>query len=385
MQVQLKLLQYYTQHPKEILECPLDKEDFGQYAFVYEALKDHVEKYLQFDSVTLGIENLDALLALDFADCPNFPLGVESKLIDAVRNLRLNKLVDKAKSIDDLTELDKLRKPLRIDKPVSMKEGVHNFFEYFAETLDRKERTGTVGLPMNLRMFEENPLAPNTLFVLGARTSIGKTAFALNMAYSLAKNGGKVLYMSAEMDANSLLSRLYALVTDLPVSDFSNAENPQAVQQVFDLMTNLEGDIDIKYCGGWDWSKCKTYIIAQQGYDMVVFDHLHYLPIPYRANEVSFLTEAINDAKMIAGNMRNTFVMLAQVNRAAGDESEPPKVYHLRGSGGIEQGADIIGMLHRPDRGDSNGQICFAKNRGGQAGKIYDIWLHHKTLKLKER
>jgi replicative DNA helicase len=85
---------------------------------------------------------------------------------------------------------------------------------------------------------------------------------------------------------------------------------------------------------------------------------------------------------MIAGTLRNTFVMLAQVNRSAGSEADRPEVYHLRGSGGIEQGADMIAMMHRPDRSEPQGEIFIAKDRGGVAGDRYEIRMNTWTLKI---
>lgn len=375
------LLQYYAQHPEEILTCPLEVADFGTYGKTFLDLKQHVTDYGLFDVVSFGMDYPNGLGAISLSNSHTLTKGISQKLITKLREERLNALIVNAVDQTDLSDLDKLRMPLRVDKPISIKEGVHDFYEYFAETLDRKQRTGTVGLPFDLRVFDEHPSTPGTLIVLGARTSIGKSAVALNMAYNLARNGGKTLYMTAEMDYNSTLSRFYALCTGFPVSDFSNAENENAVSFVFDKIKSVEGDVDLKYCGGWNWDSVKAYIMAQKGYDMIVFDHLHYLPITNR-NEVQFLTDVVTDAKMIAGKQRITFLMLAQVNRASGEESEPPKVYHLRGSGGIEQGADMIAMLHRPDRSEGAAEICIAKDRGGKAGDIYHARLCLKSLRL---
>lgn len=376
-----QLLQFYAANPSKILTCPLEVEDFAEYGFVFTALKDHVEKYDSFDSVAFGIENTSAFLELDLSDAPYFNEGIEPKLISSIREERVKNIYAKSKDLSDIELIQKLRQPLQVEKNVSAKDGIHEFFETFAETADRRERTGSVGLPISLRMFQEHPLIPNTLLVVGARTSIGKSAFALNMAYDLAETGGRTLYMTAEMDYNSILARFYSLATNIPVTDFIQASDSSVVSKAYDRVQELKGDVEFKYCGGWEWSKVKAYIMSQKDFDMVVFDHLHYLPVPSK-NEVQFLTDVINDAKIISGQMRNVFVMVAQVNRAAGSESDRPEVYHLRGSGGIEQGADMIAMLHRPDRAEPQGEIFIAKDRGGVAGDRYEILLNRHTLRV---
>jgi len=305
----------------------------------------------------------------------------EVEIINKLREARLDIIVKQTDTVKELNTLDELRKPLQVEKAVSFKEDLQDYWKEFAEIATRREATGTIGLPTGISMFNEYPLIPNTLLVIGARTSVGKTAMALNMAYGLAKEGGKVLYMTAEMDYNSVLSRLYALATNHPVTGFIHALNDDFVSDAHNALQTIDGDIHIKYCGGWKWSKIKNYIIASKDYDMVVLDHLHYLPV--EDNEVQFLTQVINDAKMIAGQKRNTFVMLAQVNRGVGTAEQEPEVYHLRGSGGIEQGADMVAMLHRPDRTESGGIFTLAKNRGGASGDRYEIRLDLKTLKIK--
>lgn len=382
MNLEKMLLQYYFNNPKRLLVCQLEPEDFAEFGFVYSSLKDHVSDNGDIDVSLYSAENTSAFLALDLHEY-SVPLSekAEAKIINTLREKRLNNIVAGTKKVKDLDRIEALRKPLQIEKTVSLKEGINDYWSDFVEIAERRKATGTVGLPVGVSLFNEHPLIPNTLVVLGARTSIGKTAVALNMAYGLAKNGGKVLYMTAEMDYNSVLSRLYALATDHPVSSFIHAKDDKLVSDAFDSVQTLLGDVHLKYCGGWTWEKIKEYILSTDNYDMVVLDHLHYLPV--KDNEVQFLTEVINEAKMIAGQKRNTFLMLAQVNRAVGDSSQEPEVYHLRGSGGIEQGADMVVMLHRPDRADPQGVITLAKNRGGANGDKYEIYLDRKTLKLK--
>lgn len=378
-----KLLQYYFNTPNRLLLCPLERADFGQYGFVYDSLKSHATEYGDIDINVFAVKNINAFIALDLHEY-SVPISesAEVVMIEKLRENRLRTVAKNIKTLEDINDLDELRKPIQIESKVSLKEGVTKYWEEFAEVADRREKTGTVGLPVGLSVFNEYPLIPNTLLVLGARTSIGKTAVALNMAYNLAENGGKVLYMTAEMDYNSVLSRMYALATGHSVSGFIHAYQDKFISDAYDKVKVLKGDVELKYCGGWDWNKVKSYILAQEGYDMIVFDHLHYLPVPPKGSEVTFLTEVINDAKMIAGHQRNTFVMLAQCNRSVGDNSQEPEVYHLRGSGGIEQGADMVVMMHRQERAEPQGHLTVAKNRSGKAGDRYEIHLNLKTLRI---
>jgi replicative DNA helicase len=108
---------------------------------------------------------------------------------------------------------------------------------------------------------------------------------------------------------------------------------------------------------------------------LVVVDHLHEMALPGKQGEVIERGQALRDLKALAKYLKCPVVVLAQLNRDGGDDGKRPQLKHLRGSGGIEEVADLVLLVHRPDYYNPNDrpglvEVVVAKGRNVKTGSV---------------
>ncbi len=126
---------------------------------------------------------------------------------------------------------------------------------------------------------------------------------------------------------------------------------------------------------------------------MVVIDYLQLIrgTDRYKGNRVQEVTEISRGLKTLARELEIPVIALAQLNRGVTDRDDPrPVLSDLRESGSIEQDADLVMLLHRPDYYRQNDddyeptnltELIIAKHRHGEVGKI-NLYFHPKLLKF---
>jgi replicative DNA helicase len=234
------------------------------------------------------------------------------------------------------------------------------------------------------------------LFILAARPSMGKTALALNMAwYVAAKLFQPVAIFSLEMSQESLLTRMLCAAARVDSHRFRtgylNEQERQKLRAAASQM--VEAPIYIDDTSGanlMDMHSRLRKLKQQQGsIGMVVVDYLQLMSsrgrTENRNQEVSQLSRGL---KLMAKELDCPFLVLSQLSRATetrqGDHR--PQLSDLRESGSIEQDADLVGFIFRPevyqrDREDLKGvaELILAKQRNGPIGKIDLVFLHAQT------
>jgi len=226
-----------------------------------------------------------------------------------------------------------------------------------------------------------------SLFVLGARPGVGKSAWALGWAYLLAAQGLRVTFLTLEMRAVEKAQRLSRLETPYGIRNVLNrpALLPD-VEQAIARAQHKAGDrlrffrpkrgMTCEQFRPWWRQECR-----QNGKpDMLVIDHLHRwdyhdMPRLEERRQIAALTSMLKDT---ADESDTLVCALAQLNRSA-DLSERPELRHLYGSKAIEQDADLVGFLHRPDmekpgftEAPEPCELVTRKNRNGPMG-IYQM------------
>lgn len=230
-------------------------------------------------------------------------------------------------------------------------------------------------------------LGPGQLVILAARPAMGKTALGLNIASQVAADEIPVLFVSLEMGRIELGNRL--------LSSFGNVSGdslmrPWFMQPVEWTRIGLAGDrvrefplyID-------DTPKRNVSSIAAnarrikhrsgKGLGLIVVDYLGLIDGQKsrgesRQEEVARISRRL---KATAREMRVPLIALHQLNRAIEHRDDHrPRMADLRESGQIEQDADMILLLHRPEyykAGESPGraELIVAKNRNGQTGVVH--------------
>ncbi len=230
-------------------------------------------------------------------------------------------------------------------------------------------------------------LKPGELFVIAARPSIGKTAFALNIATNIAlspNNPVPVGIFSLEMPALQLILRMICSLSRTSLSEFKTAGQMNSVrwQEVMSAAQALKqsrfiiddtGAIDILEL------RAKARRMCGKGVRVIFIDYLQLIHAQTksnasRENEVSMISGSL---KAMAKELNIPVVVLAQLNRQA-EQGEKPKLSHLRESGAIEQDADVVAILHRErekqmaqkedDTAGLPAEVIIAKNRNGGTG-----------------
>lgn len=243
------------------------------------------------------------------------------------------------------------------------------------------------------------------LVILAARPGMGKTAKALKTAIENAKVGNAVGFYSLEMDRVELTARMVAIDTNYHLKQLlkTGFDKPQYWESymVEHFPRISEYPIHIVDEGGGDISD--IVVQARQWkrkYDikLLVIDYLQLVGDKTkkgnRENEVSSVSRRL---KLLAKELKIPVIVLAQLSRAVEQRgtSKRPLLSDLRESGSIEQDADIVEFIYRPDyysidiEGNSeyddmvaegaNTELIFAKYRGGSTGTTYLKWIGDKT------
>ena len=192
--------------------------------------------------------------------------------------------------------------------------------------------------------------------IVGARPAVGKSAFALNIAYAAAKQGFKVGYVSGEMTNVQLGSRLLSResringmrlrkANDMKDEDWVKLSESMAVLAeldvsfIFNLRTveALRREVQRK--------------VEQKALDILIIDYLQLMDTAQHIKEEHLRVGKISkELKQIALDFNIPIIALAQVNRAT--DGTMPTLKDLKDSGSIEQDADGVLFLHRPMKPD---------------------------------
>ena len=237
------------------------------------------------------------------------------------------------------------------------------------------------------------------LIIVGARPAMGKTTFAQNLAYNIASINKKgVLFFSMEMAANEIIDRM--------ISDVSGVDNwkmrtgnlsDQEFQKIGDALAEMD-EIPIFI----DDTSSMTIMELRNKARRAMHDHdigiviVDYLQLiagsdRYAGNRVQEVTEISRGLKILARELSIPVVALAQLSRnVTGRENPRPILSDLRESGSIEQDADLVMFLHRPDYYKQNDddyeethitELIIAKHRHGAVGKI-ELYFHPELLRF---
>ncbi|MCP4640487.1 MAG: replicative DNA helicase [bacterium] len=273
---------------------------------------------------------------------------------------------------------------------------IHKVADLLTDAVNRietviKSQAGYTGLPSGFHKLDEmlSGFQPSDMVILAARPSVGKTAFALNVASNLAIREDKsVLLFSLEMSKEQLVERLLCMEgrinsKRLRTGFLAKSEFPKLIPAADKLnRANIFIDdtpnisiLDLR-------SKARRHA-AQYGVDMIVIDYLQLMRGGGRVeNRQTEIAEISRSVKGLARELRVPVLALSQLSREAEkDDTGTPKLSHLRESGAIEQDADVVMMLSRPPAhkrvgdDDESGAIddntitlTVAKQRNGPTG-----------------
>ena len=231
------------------------------------------------------------------------------------------------------------------------------------------------------------------LILVGARPSMGKTSFALNIAgYAALTANYKVAIFSLEMPREQIALRL--LCSDARVDmqkvrqGTLSGDDWMRLARSIGPMSNASLYIDdtAAITPSQLRSRCRR-LMMDKGLDLVIVDYLGLMRTDGKAeNRQLEVSEISRQLKAIALELKIPVVACAQLSRAATARPDKrPVLSDLRDSGSIEQDADVVMFLHReayynPDTEEKNvGEVILSKQRNGPLGTIKLAWLAEYT------
>jgi len=259
----------------------------------------------------------------------------------------------------------------------SISTAIGNLLETIeANQVDRANGKRT-RVPTGFKMLDYltyNGFNAGNLVILSARPSVGKTAIMLQMAMSAVRAGFPAMIYSLEMTNQELAQRMIfstGLVTPGQLArNEVNWDDLETANGQFNGMPLYLND----RARTLDEITANIVLNANQGRCKIAF--IDYLGLIQSTNPRQPLYQAIAERtsrlKRVAKECRIPIVLLCQLNRNTESENRSPELYDLRDCGSIEQDADIVLMLERPNRELTNLDVNMwvRKNRQGKAGAI---------------
>ena len=227
------------------------------------------------------------------------------------------------------------------------------------------------------------------LTILAGRPSDGKTAVALQLALNIARSGRNVCFFSLEMSSLQLLNRVLVGISGVDPDSLRvglpRETELDALQAAAQSLEGVPFYLDYTAGASVESIRAKAMLLARQGHcDFVVVDYLHLLGGERRKGDTleQFVARNVSALKRLALDLDCPVLVLSQMNRACETRTERahlPVMSDLRDSGTIEQIADCVTFVHRPERhgiledekGNSLkgvGRLYVLKNRNGATG-----------------
>ena len=247
----------------------------------------------------------------------------------------------------------------------------------------RKSEKVVTGLPSGFTELDviTTGFHKGDLIVLAARPGMGKTSFMLSVTYNIAKEEGKpVAIYSLEMSKEQLVMRLLSMIAEIKLSNIRSGRlSDEDMKKLIDAAMELSTyDIyidDTPSLTTTDLRIRSRKLHKEKGIEFIAVDYLQLLRPPMRkSSRQEEVAEVSRNLKALAKELKIPVMALAQLSREVEKRSDKrPQLADLRESGQIEQDADLILFLHRPEYYKKNpppeergiAEIIIAKQRQG--------------------
>lgn len=202
-------------------------------------------------------------------------------------------------------------------------------------------------------------LQPSDLNIVAGRTSVGKTALTIAMALNAARNGTAVGVFSLEMSLKQLFARMTAMVSGVSSTKLQySALDDSTFQIAFQGAASI-APLPIYY----DASRTSNVTLIEQGIrrmkmnygvQLVVIDYAQLLTDPKAKDERTRVGGAANALKALAVELDVCIILVSQIRRLQTGQSPVPTISMLKESGDLENAADNIYLVYRPELHNTN-------------------------------
>ena len=301
-----------------------------------------------------------------------------------------NALIDNAEQkIYDIREGKETNAPTRIGEVI-----INGVYDKLSK-LTGENKDDYKGIPTGFGLLDKytTGLNKSDFILIGARPAMGKTAFVLSMAKNIAVDyRNPVALFSLEMSNVQLVNRLIANVCEIPSEKIKSGQlaNYEWQQLDYKLKNLMDAPLYVDDTPSLSVFELRTKarrLVREHGVRIIIIDYLQLMnasgmAFGSRQEEVSTISRSL---KGLAKELSIPIIALSQLNRGVesreGIDGKRPQLSDLRESGAIEQDADMVCFIHRPeyykifqdDRGnDLRGmaEIVIAKHRNGAVGEV---------------
>lgn len=339
--------------------------------------------------------------------------SIKSKAIKDLNDVRNDLTIDSGKTAREVIErtqskLTDLTGSLETSK---MASSISDYYDTFIDDLKERMKTfkesedqlaAAHGIPTGFKTLDVklHGWQPGNTIVVGARTGIGKSVFAVDEALAAASAGMSVLFFSMEMTLQEIETRFVACITGISINKLvsGNIDDKQLemVVNAKKEVSRLKIDIDTSQDSTIEYIRSTASKKAQSedGLDLVIIDYLGLIKyIGNRNDKQNQIADMSRSLKEMAMTMGIPVIILVQLdNRLRGEEAEEePTLAHIRESGAIANDANVIILLHRrkdetKKASDIPTKFIIEKNRGGEKGSFMcHSWLWRaKFEEIKE-
>ncbi len=266
---------------------------------------------------------------------------------------------------------------------VALKDLIDDEFERLEKVYQNKGEV--TGIASGFKQFDTmtSGFHPSDLVIIAARPSMGKTAFALNLALNAALKQKKgVLIFSLEMSNSQIFQRLIAAESNVPLSKLRNGFLGAEEWSKVGLSTGRLAETpiyiaDVPNVTVMEIRALSRRLKAEGNLDMILIDYLQLIKGSGRDSRQQEISEISRNLKGLARELDVPVISLSQLSRAPEQRSDRrPMLSDLRDSGAIEQDADMVVFLYRDDYYNEDSEIkglaeiIIGKQRNGPVGTV---------------
>lgn len=243
---------------------------------------------------------------------------------------------------------------------ITVKQSTIEVFQEMAVNMEKKNNNQITGIPTPIQKLNNltGGWQKGDLVILAARPAMGKTGLALSFARAAAKNNDAVLFFSLEMPHTKLTYRLIAQetriksVTEMQRGDLSKIEFDRMSAKTNQLMKYKISIDDQAKMSLMALRAKANRMKAMGGLDLIIVDYLQLMGDEVKgSNREQEISRISRGLKILAKDLNVPVIALSQLSRAVetrgGDKK--PQLSDLRESGSIEQDADMVIFLYRPE------------------------------------
>jgi replicative DNA helicase len=363
---------------KNELEKQGKLESVGGIAYLMQILDESVPPDIVLQIIGIIKENSEHRRLIETAQ----------KIIGMVKS-KVNPDEIKMKVVNDIKGSFKKTKAPEVLESV-LRERLRDLNEYIKNPIPLGISSGFYDLDRMLNGFRGGELV-----VIGARPAMGKTAFALNIAYNIASQDKNVLFFSLEMNKKQIVPRIFSMISGVPLGYIINGmvddEDAEKITIAFLKDAEILKRVFIDDSSIYLTDIVKTAYTTEK-VDVIIVDYLQLIKTQGKYQmRYQELADTSVTLRNLAKELDVPVITLAQVNREVEKKADKrPTLSDLRESGDIEATADVVMFLHREGyyKKDKNVdddvvEVVVAKNRNGENG-IVRLSFDRKIQKFSE-